>query len=207
MVQRAGISGRAVGLASVGGLFVYAGLRGENPLVALRGVLTGSPAPVPTGKPVTLELFSGGSIDGTTRTGVPASAVAGRAADIALQQLGKMYLFGAAGPDRFDCSGLVSYAFNHAGASGFGRMTTPVIAISPKFRKISRSEVQKGDLLWHVGHVAIAISNSQLVEAPHFGVPVRTRSISGFTMYLRYVGTGSTTPPPSVRNPRGRVGR
>jgi cell wall-associated NlpC family hydrolase len=199
----AGISGRAVGLAAAGGLFVYAGLRGESPLESLRGILTGSPAPVPSGTPVSLSLPS----DTASRTGVPASAVAGRAADIALQQVGKPYRWSASGPNAFDCSGLVSYAFNHAGASGFGRMTTPAIAISAKFRKISRGDVQKGDLLWKLGHVAIAISNTQLVEAPRTGIPVRTRSISGFSMYLRYVGTGSTTPPPSVRNPKGRVGR
>lgn len=203
MAQSAGISGRAVGLATAGGLLVYAGLRGESPLESLRGILTGSPAPVPSGKPVTLDLPA----DTASRTGVAASAVAGRAAQIALQQVGKPYRWGAVGPDRFDCSGLISYAYNHAGASGFGRMTSAGMAVSPKFRKISRSEVQAGDVLYKVGHVALAISNSQLVEAPRTGIPVRTRSISGFSMYLRYVGSGSTTPPPSVRNPRGRAGR
>lgn len=203
MAPSAGISGRAVGLATAGGLLVYAGLRGENPLEALRGILTGSPAPVPAGQPVTLDLPS----DTASRTTAPASAVAGRAADIALQQVGKPYRWSATGPNAFDCSGLVSYAFNRAGASGFGRMTTAGIAISRKFKKISRAEVTAGDLCWRVGHVAIAISNSQLVEAPRTGIPVRTRNISGFTMYLRYVGTGSTTPPPSIRNPKGRAGR
>lgn len=204
MAPQAGISGRALGLATAGGLLIYAGLRGESPLDSLRGILTGSPAPVPEGVAVTLDVPSGTA----SRTGVAASAVAGRAASIAVAQVGKPYRWGAAGPDRFDCSGLVSYAYNRAGASGFGRMTTAAIAISPKFRKISRSEVAAGDLLWHVGHVAIATSNSTLVEAPRTGIPVRTRAIGGgWTMYLRYVGTGSTTPPPSVRNPRGRTGR
>ena len=203
MAAQAGISGKAIALATGGGILVYAGLRGENPLEALRSVLTGSPAPIPSGTPVTLELPS----DTASRSGVASSAVAGRAAQIALQQVGKPYRWAAAGPDRFDCSGLISYAYNRAGASGFGRMTSAGMAVSPKFRKISRSDVQAGDVLWRVGHVALAISNSQLVEAPRTGIPVRTRAISGFTMYLRYVGTGSTTPPPSPRNPRGRAGR
>ena len=203
MAQTAGISGKALALATAGGVLIYAGLRGESPLDSLRGILTGSPSPVPTGQPVTLDTPSGTA----SRTGVAASAVAGRAAQIALAQVGKPYRWGASGPDGFDCSGLISYAFNQAGASGFGRMTSAGMAVSPKFRKISRADVQAGDVLYHPGHVALAISGSAIVEAPRTGIPVRTRDIgTGWTMYLRYVGTGSTTAPPSVRSggPGGR---
>lgn len=195
--QTAGISGKAIALATAGGVLVYAGLRGESPLDSLRGILTGSPSPIPEGKPVTLD-FGGGTFGGD-RTAPAASAVAGRAADIALQQVGKPYRWGASGPDRFDCSGLISYAYNHAGAP-FGRMTSAGMAVSPKFRKISRSQVAAGDVLYKPGHVALATGSNSLVEAPRTGIPVRTRAIGGgWTMYLRYVGTGSTTSAPTGR--------
>jgi cell wall-associated NlpC family hydrolase len=186
MAQSAGISGRALGLATAGGILVYAGLRGESPLESLRGILTGSPAPVPKGTPVELVLPSAGS-GGSGTLGVEpgSSAIASKAASIALRQVGKPYRWGASGPDRFDCSGLISYAYRQAG-SNIGRLTSWGFMISPRFKKISRGQVKAGDVLWKPGHVALAISSSALVEAPRTGIPVRTRAITGFSAYLRY---------------------
>jgi cell wall-associated NlpC family hydrolase len=201
MAKSVGVSGSAVALSAGGALLVYAGLRGQQPLEALRGVLTGRVEPVPAGKPVDVPGAQDGA--GASRTSIAVPGAVGRAVDIALQQVGKPYRWGGVGPNSFDCSGLISYAYNHAGIR-IGRLTSLGFAVSPKFRKISRNDVQAGDVLYKPGHVALAISNSQLVEAPRTGIPVRTREISGFTMYLRYAGAASTTPAPSVRNPRGR---
>jgi cell wall-associated NlpC family hydrolase len=184
MAQATGISGKALGLATAGGILVYAGLRGENPLEAIRSVLTGSPAPVPEGKTVTLSMPLGSS-DGAV-TGA-ASASMGKAVSVALQQVGKPYRWAATGPDRFDCSGLIVYSMRKAGLN-VPRWTSYSLSVSPRWQKISRSEVRAGDVCWKLGHVALATSNNAIVEAPRSGVPVRTRALSGFSMYLQFKG-------------------
>jgi cell wall-associated NlpC family hydrolase len=193
MAQRAGINGLALTVGAGGAVLVYAGLRGENPLEAVRGILAGSPAPVQPSAPITLKepayTFTPAGGEGPAPASSPAL---GRAVSVALQQVGKPYRWGASGPDAFDCSGLIVYSYRAAGIP-LPRYTSAVFAVSTNFRKISRADVAAGDVCWKVGHVALAISNSAIVEAPHRGVPVRTRSISGFTMYLRYVGPGSQT--------------
>jgi peptidoglycan DL-endopeptidase CwlO len=116
----------------------------------------------------------------------PASGGAQKAVQVALAQIGDPYVWAAAGPDAFDCSGLTSYAYAAAGVSlphsSVGQMSygTPV----------SRSQVRAGDLLFFyspVHHVGIAISNSQMVHASTYGVPVQVASIdsSPFTAARR----------------------
>lgn len=185
----AGVSGRAVALAGAGALLVYAGLKGQNPLAAMREVLSGKPGPLPAGKKVSL---AGGDWGGGSFSGVEGTSTAAPAVQVALRQVGKPYLWGGTGPDRFDCSGLIYYAYVQAGV-GTPPRTSYGYPVSPKFRKIGRAEVGAGDVLWKPGHVALAISNSQLVEAPHAGTVVRTGGIDGrgFRMYLRWADTGA----------------
>jgi cell wall-associated NlpC family hydrolase len=191
-MAQTGISGKALGLATAGGVLVYAGLRGESPLEALRGILTGSPAPIPQGRTVTLDVPESGSAGATgTATGAPGSV--GRAVSIALQQVGKPYKWGSIGPNSFDCSGLIVYSFRKAGMN-VPRWTSATLAISTQWRKISRAEVRAGDVAWKVGHVALITGPNSIVEAPKRGVPVRTRSLTGFTMYLRYTGASGAIP-------------
>jgi cell wall-associated NlpC family hydrolase len=196
MARQASVNGLALGVATAGGLLIYAGLRGENPLAALRGVLTGSPAPVPAGKPVTVELpnWSGGTGDwgSGTFSGTGAAGV-GKAVSIALAQVGKPYKWGGKGPSVFDCSGLISYAYIQAGLMT-GYLTSWGFATSTKFRKVKRQEVQAGDVLWRTGHVALYIGNGQIVEAPRTGIPVRTRTVkpTEFSLTLRFVGPSYT---------------
>jgi cell wall-associated NlpC family hydrolase len=196
MAQQATINGLALGVATAGGLFVYAGLRGENPLASLRSVLTGSPAPLPAGKPVTVDVpaWSGGSGDwgsgdfsGTSATGV------GHAVQVALAQVGKPYAWGKSGPNSFDCSGLVSYAYIQAGLLQ-SRLTSWGFASSPKFGKVRAQAAMPGDVVWKPGHVALVIGAGQIVEAPRTGIPVRTRTYrpTEFVLTLRYKGPSYT---------------
>lgn len=198
MAQQASVNGLALGVATAGGLLIYAGLRGENPLAALRGVLTGSPAPVPAGKPVTVDWLGGGDwgggtfgTDTTTATGTTAKAV-----QIALAQVGKPYKWGGKGPSSFDCSGLISYAYIQAGLLS-SYMTSYGFSVSPKFRKVPRQSIQAGDVMWKMGHVALYIGNGQIVEAPHTGALVRTRMVGPreFSLVLRYAGPAYTPKP------------
>lgn len=95
------------------------------------------------------------------------AAVAVRAA---LSRLGCPYVWGATGPDRFDCSGLVKWAYAQAGV----HLDRTTYAQIDDGVPIARSQVRPGDLVFpHAGHVQMAIGNGLVVEAPHAGANVR----------------------------------
>lgn len=88
----------------------------------------------------------------------------------ALSRLGCPYVWGATGPDRFDCSGLVKWAYGQAGV-GLHRTTYDQIHDGVP---VARSDVRPGDLVFpHAGHVQMAIGHNLVVEAPHAGATVR----------------------------------
>jgi cell wall-associated NlpC family hydrolase len=95
---------------------------------------------------------------------------AGIAVRAALSRLGCPYVCGATGPARFDCSGLVQWAYARAGVH-LDRTTYEQINDGIP---IARSQVRPGDLVFpHAGHVQLAIGNNLVVEAPHAGANVR----------------------------------
>ncbi len=88
----------------------------------------------------------------------------------ALSRLGRPYVWGATGPDQFDCSGLVKWAYAQAGV-GLHRTTYEQINDGIP---VPRSAVRAGDLVFpHAGHVQLAIGPNTVVEAPHAGATVR----------------------------------
>jgi len=104
------------------------------------------------------------------------------AVDTAMAQIGDPYVWAAAGPDAFDCSGLTQYAYAAAGislphsSSMQSQMGTPV----------SRSELQPGDLVFFyspVSHVGMYIGNGQMVHASTSGQPVQVASIDSMGSY------------------------
>ena len=100
------------------------------------------------------------------------------AKDIAMRQRGDAYAYGAAGPDRFDCSGLVFYSFRRAGfpvprTSGAQAGFT---------RRIAKKDMRAGDLMFFYGsggvyHAAIFLKWSRghavMVHSPGSGQRVR----------------------------------
>ncbi|MBS9533740.1 C40 family peptidase [Mycobacterium sp. M1] len=100
----------------------------------------------------------------------PNNTRAGLAVRAALSRLGRPYVWGATGPDRFDCSGLTQWAYAQAGVH-LDRTTYSQIhdgvAVSP-------AHIRPGDLVFpSTGHVQLAIGNNQVIEAPHAGAAVR----------------------------------
>jgi cell wall-associated NlpC family hydrolase len=101
---------------------------------------------------------------------------AGAVLQFALGQMGKPYIWGAVGPDSYDCSGLVQTAFRHAGVK-LPRVSRQQATVG---RKIPRSDVRAGDLIFYfepVHHVAIAIDGTRAVHAPTFGDVVKVSRI------------------------------
>jgi peptidoglycan DL-endopeptidase CwlO len=90
---------------------------------------------------------------------------------IAMRAIGDAYVWGAAGPTTFDCSGLVVWAYAQLGIS------------LPHFTgdlwnsgvHVSRAQLQPGDLVFFyadIGHVGIYVGNGFMLDAPTFGIPV-----------------------------------
>lgn len=95
---------------------------------------------------------------------------AGVAVRAALSRLGRPYVWGATGPNQFDCSGLVQWAYAQAGIH-LDRTTYQQINDGIP---VPRSRVRPGDLVFpHAGHVQLAIGNNLVVEAPYSGATVR----------------------------------
>jgi cell wall-associated NlpC family hydrolase len=114
--------------------------------------------------------------------GTASAATEQQAVSYAESQIGKPYVWGGAGPDTYDCSGLVMWAYAHAGVNldhwtGFQWQEGARMAIS---------SLRPGDLVFFatntsdpntIHHVGMYIGNGEMVEAPHTGAFVRISSI------------------------------
>jgi cell wall-associated NlpC family hydrolase len=118
------------------------------------------------------------SISGPTfsRSSFRVPAVSGMAAvavRTALAQVGKPYVYGAAGPNAFDCSGLTMFAWGAAGVSLSHNSAAQMGEGTP----VSESQLQPGDLVFYyssVSHVGMYIGNGMIVNAenPSTGVVI-----------------------------------
>ena len=105
-----------------------------------------------------------------SQRGGPRSARAAAAVRAALTRLGSPYVWGAVGPHRFDCSGLVKWAYAQAGVPVRRTTYEQILDGVP----VGRSQVRPGDLVFpHTGHVQMAIGNNLVIEAPYSGATVR----------------------------------
>jgi cell wall-associated NlpC family hydrolase len=107
------------------------------------------------------------------------SAAAERAVRFALAQVGKPYVWGAAGPSSYDCSGLTMAAWAHGGVS------LPHSAADQYNygHHVSRNDLQPGDLIFFyqpIGHVTIYIGDGMMVSAPTEGQNVSVVPLSAF---------------------------
>lgn len=106
----------------------------------------------------------------------PVPAGAPTAVEVALAQQGDPYRWAASGPDSFDCSGLIMFAYKAAGVS----LPHSSRALRGMTERISVDELQPGDLVFGgspVHHVGMYIGDGQMVHAPHSGDVVRVASV------------------------------
>jgi cell wall-associated NlpC family hydrolase len=103
------------------------------------------------------------------------SGAAGKVVAYAWAQLNKRYVWGAAGPNTFDCSGLTMMAWKAAGVS----LPHNAAAQYNTVHHISRSQLAPGDLVFYngLGHVGIYIGNNQIIHAPNSRTVVKVSPI------------------------------
>jgi cell wall-associated NlpC family hydrolase len=112
------------------------------------------------------------SSQGSSAPVVTGSGGARVAVQWAYRELGKPYVWGAAGPDSFDCSGLTQYVWAKAGVY----LDHYTGSQWNEGRHVSQSELQPGDLVFFgsdLHHVGIYVGNGNMIEAPHSGAYVR----------------------------------
>jgi len=105
-----------------------------------------------------------------------ANTVGAQALQAAISRLGYPYIWGAAGPTSFDCSGLVMWAYQQVGIS------LPHFTVSQYNSgvHVSRNDLEPGDLIFffsNISHVGMYIGNGMMIDAPNFGEDVKVQPI------------------------------
>jgi len=112
----------------------------------------------------------------TTLPDVAASGNAGTAVQFAMNQVGDSYVYGAAGPDAYDCSGLTMAAWGAAGVA-LPHSSSAQYGSGPH---ISASALQPGDLVFYyspISHVGMYIGNGMIVHAANPGTGVQVAGL------------------------------
>jgi cell wall-associated NlpC family hydrolase len=120
-----------------------------------------------------------------TGTGTDTSSSAAKAAKVisfAEAQLGKPYVWGATGPNSYDCSGLTQDAWKAAGIS-LPRTTWDQVKVGTR---VATADLRPGDLVFFyddISHVGIYIGDGKMIHAPKPGTNVRVESIYYMPIY------------------------
>jgi len=115
------------------------------------------------------------------------SGRAGIALRYAMNQIGDNYVFGAAGPTRWDCSGLTMRAFQSAGVS----LPHSSRAQFSRGKSVARSALKPGDLIFFgrpISHVGIYLGGNKMVHAPRPGARVQVATFGAWFGRKPYVG-------------------
>jgi peptidoglycan DL-endopeptidase CwlO len=110
------------------------------------------------------------------------SPIAKSALSEARSKLGVPYVWGAAGPNSFDCSGLVQWAFKQVGI----KLPRVAAAQSQVGTPVSRNNLRPGDLVFFytpVSHVGIYIGDNKILHASEPGEPVKISDMTYFPFH------------------------
>ncbi|MDU5107744.1 NlpC/P60 family protein [Clostridium sp.] len=107
------------------------------------------------------------------------SATGNAIVDYAYGFIGTPYVYGATGPNAFDCSGFTSYVFRNAAGIEISRTTYSQINVGTP---VSYGELQPGDLVFTYGldHVGIYVGGGQYIHAPQPGQSVKVSPVTSF---------------------------
>ncbi|WP_046731919.1 C40 family peptidase [Streptomyces humi] len=134
-------------------------------------------------------LTASGALSATT---LPPSQEGDRAVRYAVRQLGKPYQWGAAGPKSYDCSGLTSQAWDHAGTA-IPRTSQEQWAGLPH---VPLNRLRPGDLVVYfpeATHVALYLGDGKVVQAPRPGARIKVSPIAANPIL------GAVRPDPKAR--------
>lgn len=115
---------------------------------------------------------NGGNSSGSSSSYVPGDAVSR-----AQSALGKPYVWGAVGPNAFDCSGLVGFCLTGKYKRTY---TSSSFAGLPEV-----SDPRPGDVCYRPGHVGLYVGNGQMIHAPHTGSVVKYASVPSNMIIVR----------------------
>lgn len=107
---------------------------------------------------------------------VTGDSIAVQALRYALTQQGKPYVWGAAGPNAYDCSGLVQWAYKRVGVNLPHNAAMQSVLGKP----VARADLQVGDLVFFytpVSHVGIYVGGGKILNAATTGQPVKISSM------------------------------
>jgi len=187
---RLGVNGMAVMAVAGGAVLAYSGIVNASVADTLRALMKGS---APTGRTADSLAQSQASVAASTAVtvaGDPAattgeSTAAGGGPGQALvaavaKYKGARYVFGAAGPTTFDCSGLVTYALHHD--LGYtlpsNRHTTAIqFYLWSGAVTVAATDRQPGDLVCWTGHVGVYAGGGTFWDAPHTGSVVQLQRV------------------------------
>ena len=126
------------------------------------------------------------------QTSTPSTNKVQAVIDLAHKQLGKPYVWGAEGPNSFDCSGLIYYVYKNAASITLPRTSSDQYSAGVA---VSRSNLKAGDLIFsstdgtgNITHVAIYVGYGQMIHAPRNGKNVEKVSINNSYWNKAYVG-------------------
>lgn len=135
-------------------------------------------------------VFTTSTLSTVTVSYSNAATVPAKVVTEALKHRGAPYSFGAAGPNRFDCSGFTQYVFRKFGV----KLPHNAAAQRLRGRAVSRAGARPGDIVvfseggsW--GHVAIYLGNGYIIDAPHSGATVHARKLwTNAVVFRRLIG-------------------
>lgn len=112
----------------------------------------------------------------------PGSGHSATVIQAALSRIGSPYSWGGSGPNAFDCSGLVMWAFQQAGIS----LPHSSQALARGGQPVSQDQMQPGDVVNYysdASHSAIYIGGGMMVHASTYGTPVRVAPVDNAPIY------------------------
>lgn len=210
MAASGGISGLSVVLATAGGVLLYAGFQGLNPLQALKDITAGKTKALETrtvsfvnnpaasgGSSLGLGTGAGGGIAQTSTGG--GSGIGGRIVAAAQQHAAEKYSQTRRWQTGYsDCSSFVGKALKDCGITPPGGSVTGSYLTWGQLKTVPKSQIQAGDLLCGSGHIAIATSPTTAIGQQNARQNVRQDSIASVMwgqtwVPRRYVGAAGTT--------------
>jgi cell wall-associated NlpC family hydrolase len=132
--------------------------------------------------------------EGSVASSAPTPGVA--VLRVAESRIGAPYRYGGAGPDAFDCSGLVAYAHGQVGVAVPRTAAQQFAAATP----VARRDLRPGDLVFfrlagrEVSHVGIYAGDDRFVHAPQSGGQVRMASLEDEVFRRGWAGAGRLLP-------------